>query len=268
MSRRILGFVFVVFVSMSGAASQNAVAQQAAATSSAPDFSGAWVGTLRIPEPGERWQPNALRVVFKQSGYTLQGSLVLAASSQTPIQNGRVEVTQFGTSLSFQLKAPDLVMRFELRPDGDMLRGVARVDGSRRSAPIELRRAPAAPAAVASPSVPAPAAPAAPAVVGIYTGNFTMTGDTLSLHAVLTQTGAELTGTVGPDPARQKAITKGKVTTTPQGKSFYFEMNLEKENVVMIFELSQVEAGALKGTVTAAQGDDRVAGTVEMKPLK
>ena len=292
--RRILAFVFAVVTIAIGTPAVRADAdQEALAPQAAMDFSGAWVGTLRIPEPGERWQPNALRVVFKQSGYALQGSLVVG-QSKSPIANGRVEATQFGTSLSFQLKGPDFVMRFELRPDGEVLRGVARVDGSRRGAPVELRRASdstktsaadatatsAAPARTSQPeSASAPVTTVASAAKtmavaskpvgfgGIYGGNFTLAGNTLTMYAVLTQSGDDLTGTVGPDAARQKAIVNGKVEKTAKGATLRFEMDLEKEQVLMTFELSPV-AGGLKGTVTAEHAKERVAGPVELKQLR
>jgi hypothetical protein len=296
MVRRILGFVFVALVASFDVTSGRVMAAQNSAVRPAMDFSGTWVGTLRIPEPGERWQASKVQVLFKQSGHALSGSLAFGSTAQAPIAKGVIEATKFGTSLWFELRGADFVMRFELRPDGDALRGVARVDGSRRTAPIELHRAPAASAPKApAPSAPAPAkepppapasapksapaaapasaatsapAPAPPfSASGTWAGNFTLTGDTLPVHAQLSQSGADLSGTIGPDVARQKAIVRGKVESTGAGTKIRFEMELEKENVVMIFELQPADGG-LKGTVTAIQNNERVAGTIELKPVK
>ena len=300
MNRRIVRFVLVAFAAtvLGGLSAHRVMAiAPTAATSSPIDFSGTWAGTLRIPEAGERWTATAIRVVFKQSGLAITGSLAFAGQAQAPIANGRVEATQFGTSLSFALKGLDFVMRFDLRPDGDVLRGAARIDGTRRTAPIELRReAAAAPAPSPAPKVasappppaaapkvtpvsvsapppatppstpPAPVAAADTTFSGNWIGSFVLDGDRLTMYAVLKQSGAELTGSVGPDPARQKDFVRGKVDKTGAATTLRFEMVLEKEDVVMIFELQPGDG--LKGTVTAVHNGERVVGIVELKPLK
>ena len=311
MKRRIVRFVLVAAAAaVLGDATARRVDAVAAAGAAASTFdvSGTWVGTLRIPEAGERYQPNAIRVVFKQSGFALVGSLGFSGQPQTPISNGRVEATQFGTSLSFALKGLDFVMRFDLRPDGDALRGAARIDGSRRTAPIELRREPATAPAVAKPPVatptptptpapvtapapapvPPPAAAPAPATTpapapkvepvptiapadstfsGNWIGSFVLDGDRLTMYAVMKQTGAELTGSIGPDPTRQKEFVRGKVDKTSAATALRFEMVLEQDEVTMIFELQPADGG-LKGTVTAVHSGERMVGIVELKPLK
>jgi hypothetical protein len=130
MTRRVL--VAVLTVVMSAAA----LAMQAAPPG--PDFTGAWAGTIAIPEKGRRVK-NPLHAAFKQAGDELTGTIGPEANAQLGISKGRVETTKFGTVVTFDMPGAGFVMHFELVPDGTTLRGVARLDGEKTTAPVELQ---------------------------------------------------------------------------------------------------------------------------------
>jgi hypothetical protein len=115
--------------------SATALAMQGARTE--PDFSGTWTGTIAIPEQGKRVK-NPLHAAFKQSGVELTGTIGPEAKAQLGISKGRVEATKFGTVVTFDMPGPGFVMHFELVPDGGALRGIARLDGEKATAPVEL----------------------------------------------------------------------------------------------------------------------------------
>ena len=129
MTRRVLVVVLTVVMSVAAFAMQNAPA--------GPDFTGAWSGTIAIPEKGRRVK-NPLHAAFKQTGATLTGTIGPEANGQLAISKGRVETTKFGTVVTFDLPGAGFVMHFELVPDGTALRGVAKLDGERATAPVEL----------------------------------------------------------------------------------------------------------------------------------
>jgi hypothetical protein len=129
MTRRVL--VAVLTVVMSAAA----LAMQAPA---GPDLTGSWAGTIAIPEKGQRVK-NPLHAAFSQAGDQLTGTIGPAANAQLGISKGRVETTKFGTVVTFDMPGAGFVMHFELRPDGSALRGVAKLDGEKATAPVELQ---------------------------------------------------------------------------------------------------------------------------------
>jgi hypothetical protein len=103
-----------------------------------PDVSGSWAGTIAIPEKGRRVK-NPLHAAFKQTGDQLTGTIGPEANAQLGISKGRVETTKFGTVVTFDMAGAGFVMHFELVPDGAALRGVARLDGEKATAPVELQ---------------------------------------------------------------------------------------------------------------------------------
>jgi hypothetical protein len=129
MTRRILVLVLTVVMSATVLAMQGAPA--------GPDFTGTWAGTIAIPEKGKRVK-NPLHAAFKQSGDELTGTIGPEAKAQLGISKGRVETTKFGTVVTFDMAGAGFVMHFELVPDGTALRGVARLDGEKATAPVEL----------------------------------------------------------------------------------------------------------------------------------
>ena len=130
MTRRVLAVVLTVVMSVAGLASQSAPA--------GPDLTGSWTGTIAIPEKGRRVR-NPLHAAFKQTGAELTGTIGPEANGQLGISKGRVETTKFGTVVTFDLPGAGFVMHFELVPDGTALRGVAKLDGEKATAPVELQ---------------------------------------------------------------------------------------------------------------------------------
>ena len=130
MTRRVLVAVLTVVMSAAALAMQSGPA--------GPDLTGSWVGTIAIPEKGTRVK-NPLHAAFKQSGAELTGTIGPEEKAQLGISKGRVETTKFGTVVTFDMAGAGFVMHFELRPNGSALRGVARLDGEKATAPVELQ---------------------------------------------------------------------------------------------------------------------------------
>jgi len=130
MTRRVLVAVLTVVMSAAALAMQGAPA--------GPDLTGSWTGTIAIPEKGKRVK-NPLHAAFKQAGDQLTGTIGPEASAQLGISKGRVETTKFGTVVTFDMAGAGFVMHFELVPDGSALRGVAKLDGEKATAPVELQ---------------------------------------------------------------------------------------------------------------------------------
>jgi hypothetical protein len=128
MTRRVLVGVLTVVMSAAALAMQSA----------GPDVTGSWAGTIAIPEKGRRVK-NPLHAAFKQAGDQLTGTIGPEAGAQLGISRGRVETTKFGTVVTFDMPGAGFVMHFELRPDGSALRGVAKLDGEKATAPVELQ---------------------------------------------------------------------------------------------------------------------------------
>ena len=106
----------------------------------AADLSGTWSGSIAIPKDGKK-EKNPLHAVLKQDGALLSGTVGPSPDAQVTISHGRVENTKFGTSTIFELAGKGFVMRFELRLEEGVLKGVARIDGEKATAPVELRAA-------------------------------------------------------------------------------------------------------------------------------
>jgi len=129
MTRRVLVAVLTVVMSTAALAGQR--------TPAAPDLTGSWTGTIAIPDKGRRVK-NPLHAAFKQAGDELTGTIGPEANAQLGISKGRIERTKFGTVVTFDMPGAGFVMHFELRPDGSALRGVAKLDGEKATAPVEL----------------------------------------------------------------------------------------------------------------------------------
>ena len=96
-------------------------------------------------------------------------------------------------------------------------------------------------------------------VTGVWTGSFTRSaGDAGEAYLDLKQKGTEVTGTAGPAPDRQVAITSGKVATVKGVTTVTFDAT-QPNGMVMKFNLTVVD-GRLKGKATAeANGEKREA---------
>lgn len=132
MARRLVALVVVAYM-MSTVALATPLAP--------PDFTGTWTGTIAIPQKGKRGEKTPLHAAFKHAGAELTGTIGPDAESQAEISKGRVETTQYGTVVMFDMVGPSFVMHFELRPADDFLRGVARLDGEKATAAVELQLA-------------------------------------------------------------------------------------------------------------------------------
>lgn len=127
---RTLAFAVMLLVSsVAGSAAQRP----------SPDLNGAWSGSILIPAEGKR-ERNELTATFKHAGEALAGALGPNAKAQIDIAKGHVESTQFGTSVTFDLPGAGFVMHFELRLSGNVLRGIARLEGEKGVAQVELQR--------------------------------------------------------------------------------------------------------------------------------
>ena len=88
----------------------------------------------------------------------------------------------------------------------------------------------------------------APDLTGTWTGKFSVVSQgekEEGAYAILKQTGAELSGSVGPSADRQQAINKGAVVTNKDGTAVTFDTG--RPGHVIAFELKLVD-GRLKGT--------------------
>ena len=217
----------------------------------AQDLSGSWVGMIVIPEKDKR-TPNSLYVVLKHDGASLTGTAGASTTVQAALTDGRVESTKFGTTLSFDLPAPHAVIEFQLRFDGGMLKGVARLPGVAATAAVELHRVDSNARANLN---------------GTWIGTFSLANAEHLLHVVLEQSGDTLTGTAGPHPYKQIPITKSKVATTNAGTTVSFQMEMAADDVVMQFDLASTATG-LKGTVTVTHKGEQITGPVELIPVK
>lgn len=100
-------------------------------------------------------------------------------------------------------------------------------------------------------------------LTGTWTGTLTRsTGQAGPAHIVLKQKDAEVTGTAGPGPDNQTAITKGKVATVKGVTGVTFEAP-QQSGAVMKFDLKVVE-GRLKGSVTLERDGQTQQGTIDV----
>jgi len=130
MARKLAALAFIALVSSApGLATQSAP----------PDLTGTWTGTIRIPEKGKRGNETPLYASFTQVGTELTGSIGPEPDARLPISRGRVEATKFGTVITFNMAGPSFMMRFELRAADGVLRGLARLDSEKATAPVELQ---------------------------------------------------------------------------------------------------------------------------------
>ncbi len=99
-------------------------------------------------------------------------------------------------------------------------------------------------------------------LTGQWSGSFnrTMDGERVDdvIHMVLKQSGAEITGTVGPDAGQQWPIQKGKV----EGNKVTFEVQTPEP--LIRFELTLAE-GHLKGEAKAEHEGRSMKGVVDVQ---
>lgn len=123
-----------------------------------------------------------------------------------------------------------------------------------------------------------PALLAAEDLTGKWGGTFIVTTDGQShddtAHFVVTkQTGAELTGTIGPNPDEQWPIIKGKIEAVKEnGKdvtkvTFDVQVGGDTSGPIAHFDLALVE-GHLKGSAKASQDGHEMAATLDLTKLK
>ena len=91
-------------------------------------------------------------------------------------------------------------------------------------------------------------------------------------HMVAKQTGAELTGTVGPNPDKQFPILKGKIETTKEAGKESTKVTFDVEpngagGPVMHFLLALVD-GHLKGNAKGEHDGQTMSATVDLTRLK
>jgi len=87
-----------------------------------------------------------------------------------------------------------------------------------------------------------------PDLTGTWTGKFRVVSQEEkqeSAYVILAQTGAALSGSVGPTAERQQAINKGAVVTTKDGTTVTFDTG--RPGHVISFDLKLLD-GTLKGT--------------------
>ena len=108
-----------------------------AVTMLATDVTGTWTGTL-VPTNDDANGSHSAYLVLKQDGNKLTGTAGPSDAQGHVIENGKVE----GGKLTFQLGTPAGVMRFELKEDGDELKGnVTREgDGEKQTATLSVKR--------------------------------------------------------------------------------------------------------------------------------
>ena len=109
---------------------------------------------------------------------------------------------------------------------------------------------------------------AAPNLTGTWTGGFVIQGENPEdekIHMVTKHTGADFTGTAGPNPDLQWAIAKGKVATTKDGTTVTFEVT--SNGRVIQFDLKLVD-GHLKGSAKAEQDGRKMNAAVDVQRAK
>ena len=132
MARKLISFVVA-------AAVLSTVAFAYTSSTDSSSLSGSWAGTIAIPEKGRRGDKEPLHATFKQNGSELTGTLGPDEKSQLAISKGHVEVTKFGTIVTFDMVGPNFAAHFELVPSGGVLRGVAKLDTEKATAAVELQ---------------------------------------------------------------------------------------------------------------------------------
>ena len=100
----------------------------------AGDATGKWSGTLA---PADRDAGPAL-LILKQEGSTVTGTVGPNEGEQHAIANGRIE----DGSLKFEVPQGEMVMKFELKMEGDEIKGdVSRErNGQRQTAKLSVKR--------------------------------------------------------------------------------------------------------------------------------
>jgi hypothetical protein len=166
------------------------------AAAQTPGLSGTWAGRFVQPNGGS----NPIQLNLTQKGTALTGTMGPSANRQWPIEKG--EVT--GAKATFEVHQGGAVHRFTLTLDKDKLQGEMRteVDGQTITSKVDVERK-------------VGAVSSAEGFSGTWEGTFVEAhGDSNPILLNLTQTGATLTGTQGPNASRQWAIEKGEVSGT------------------------------------------------------
>jgi len=120
----------------------------------------------------------------------------------------------------------------------------------------------------------APAVFAAEDLTGKWSGSFVITMDSNPpqdklIHMVATHKGAELTGTVGPDPDQQVAIVEGKVVTAKEAGKDVTKVTFHAiaEGAPIHFDLALID-GHLKGKAKAENDGHTMSVVVDMTRVK
>ena len=112
-------------------------------------------------------------------------------------------------------------------------------------------------------------APAPSGVTGLWTGTFVAKDgereENESAHIVLKQTGAELTGSAGPNANQQWPIAKGKVETTKEGTRLTFDV--QSDGPLLHFDLKLVE-GRLKGNANGEMDGRKFSAVLDLQRAK
>jgi len=100
----------------------------------AADLTGTWTGTF-TPD-GD--QPGGAYLVLRQEGTKVTGTAGPSVDEQHEISNGKVE----NGALTFEIVTENSTMKFELKQDGDEIRGdaVRQHDGETQRAHLSVTR--------------------------------------------------------------------------------------------------------------------------------
>jgi len=109
-----------------------------ALAAAAADVTGTWTGKVDVGNPGS--DPTIpMSITLKENGSELTGTAG-DASHQFPID--KAEIT--GNSVKFQVAAGPAVLTFNLRQEGDVMTGTAKIEheeaGTVHEGPVSLRR--------------------------------------------------------------------------------------------------------------------------------
>lgn len=102
----------------------------------AADATGKWTGTL-TPSQGDKHGGPAL-LILKQDGTALTGTAGPNEGEQHSIQNGKIE----NGTLTFEVPQGEVVMKFELKLEGDEIKGdISRErNGQKQTAQLSVKR--------------------------------------------------------------------------------------------------------------------------------
>jgi len=104
----------------------------------AADATGKWTGTMTVSRPDGSPKAGPALVILKQDGSTLTGTAGPDEGGQRAIEKGKAE----NGNLTFEVPNGELVMKFQLKQEGDAITGqISRNhEGETQTAKLELRR--------------------------------------------------------------------------------------------------------------------------------